>query len=171
MFGFYSLVLGCLALIVVFFVVLGGFVGEQLSQQRPLLGYAVNLTGSFAGIILFTLLSFWRTPPAVWLSVGFAMALTNTDDGVATGSHHNEYGLGWASWIDWPTRIEIPEECRASAFGSSGREGRDHAGAPATTFVNYPPQGYSVARQGFKCIGGCGGAEKQEQCCRTDSCE
>jgi hypothetical protein len=74
-FGFYSLVLGCLALIVVFFVVLGGFVGEQLSQQRPLLGYAVNLTGSFAGIILFTLLSFWRTPPAVWLSVGFAMAL------------------------------------------------------------------------------------------------
>ena len=147
MFGFYSLVLGCLAFIVVVFVVLGGFVGEQLSQQRPLLGYAVNLTGSFAGIILFTLLSFWRTPPAVWLSVGFAMALTNTDDGVATGSHHNEYGLGWASWIDWPTRIEIPEECRASSFGSSGREGHDRARTTATTFVCYPSQKLSVVGQ------------------------
>jgi spermidine synthase len=74
-FGFFLLVLGCLALIVLFFVVLGGFVGEQLSQQPPLLGYALNLAGSFAGILLFTLLSFCRTPPAVWLLIGFVMAL------------------------------------------------------------------------------------------------
>ena len=37
-FGFYLLALGCLALIVVFFVVLGGFVGEHLSRQRPQTG-------------------------------------------------------------------------------------------------------------------------------------
>jgi spermidine synthase len=74
-FLFYILVLACLALIVAFFVVLGGFVGEQLSQHAPLRGYGVNLIGSLAGILLFTLLSFLGSSPAVWLLAGFALAL------------------------------------------------------------------------------------------------
>lgn len=50
-------------LVVAFFAVLGGLVGENLKRIDPLQGYGVNLAGSFAGIIAFTLLSFLDSPP------------------------------------------------------------------------------------------------------------
>ncbi|HSA91444.1 MAG TPA: hypothetical protein VLE48_00395 [Terriglobales bacterium] len=64
------MVLGILAVVVALFVVLGGLVGEQLRNARPLAGYGNNLAGSLAGIAAFTLLSVWSLPPVVWAAVG-----------------------------------------------------------------------------------------------------
>jgi hypothetical protein len=62
-------------LLVAFFEMLGGFVGENLKQIKPLRGYGINLAGSLAGILAFTLLSFLRLPPAVWALVGLLVGL------------------------------------------------------------------------------------------------
>jgi hypothetical protein len=62
-------------LIVGFFAVLGSFVGEYMNSGLPLSAYAINLAGSLAGILTFTLLSFLRTPPAVWIGIGFLLLL------------------------------------------------------------------------------------------------
>ncbi|MGC2208551.1 MAG: hypothetical protein WA532_00450 [Candidatus Korobacteraceae bacterium] len=64
-------VLGVLWLTVIFFVVLGGLIGKHIKQASPLASYGVNLGGSLAGMLAFTLLSFLSTPPAVWLAIGF----------------------------------------------------------------------------------------------------
>ncbi len=57
-------------LVVAFFAVLGGIVGEQLKQFPSLKGYGVNLGGSLAGIVVFTVLSITGTPPVVWVLLG-----------------------------------------------------------------------------------------------------
>ena len=72
---FFVVVPGILYVVVMFFVTLGGLVGEQLSLLPPLPGYGWNLAGSLAGILAFTLLSFSAAPPSVWLLVGFAVAV------------------------------------------------------------------------------------------------
>lgn len=59
-------------LVVAFFTVIGGLVGENLKQTKSLPGYGINLLGSLAGILAFTALSFLELPPAVWVLVGFA---------------------------------------------------------------------------------------------------
>jgi Spermine/spermidine synthase domain len=72
----YLVVVPCVMYIVVaFFTVLGGIVGERLATLPPLQGYGVNLAGSLAGILVFTLLSFLRSPPAVWVLLGLVAAL------------------------------------------------------------------------------------------------
>jgi hypothetical protein len=60
-----------LALLVLLFVVLGGFVGEYLERVSPLKGYGINLAGSLAGMAVFAALSFVNSGPAIWLLVGF----------------------------------------------------------------------------------------------------
>jgi spermidine synthase len=65
-------ILGILALVTLFFVVLGGIVGEYISQFKPLPGYGINLAGSLAGVALFTLLAFLRLPPVAWTLIGVA---------------------------------------------------------------------------------------------------
>jgi hypothetical protein len=72
---FLVIVPGIMYLLVAFFVVFGGIVGEHLKPLSPLLGYGINLAGSLAGILGFTLLSFLRLPPSVWLLVGFLASL------------------------------------------------------------------------------------------------
>ncbi|MDT8067297.1 MAG: methyltransferase domain-containing protein [Terriglobia bacterium] len=65
-----------LYLVVRFFVPLGGMVGQYMAEEpRPLRAYAINLFGSFAGIALFTLVSFLGSPPWVWLMIGFLLLL------------------------------------------------------------------------------------------------
>ncbi len=64
-------VLYFLTLVVGVFVVLGGYVGEYVSQLPPLRAYGINLAGSLAGILLFTLLAFMYLPPWSWLLIGF----------------------------------------------------------------------------------------------------
>lgn len=72
---FYGVIFAVLALVVLFFLVLGGLVGEYLGRMAPLAGYGINLLGSLAGIGLYTLLSFWATPPSFWLTIGLLAAL------------------------------------------------------------------------------------------------
>jgi SAM-dependent methyltransferase len=72
---FLIIIPGMMYLLVAFFEVLGGIVGEYLKQIKPLRGYGINLTGSLAGILAFTLLSFLRLPPAVWVLVGLLVGL------------------------------------------------------------------------------------------------
>ena len=64
-----------LAVLVGFFVVLGGIVGEQLQRVPALRGYGINLAGSMAGIIIFTYISYWDVSPAVWILIGFLVAI------------------------------------------------------------------------------------------------
>lgn len=65
-----------LYLVIRFFVPLGGFVGQYMAEERhPLRAYAINLSGSFAGIALFTLISFMGMPPWAWLAIGFVLLL------------------------------------------------------------------------------------------------
>ncbi len=63
------------AVVVTLFVVPGGIVGQYLALLPPLRGYGINLAGSFAGIALFTTLSFLNTPPVVWVLAGFLAAI------------------------------------------------------------------------------------------------
>lgn len=64
------MVLGISGFIILFFTVIGGFVGQYLSFFKPLKGYTINLSASLVGIIIFTLLSFWYLPPIFWIAFG-----------------------------------------------------------------------------------------------------
>lgn len=64
-------IIDILVLLVGFFMVLGGIVGEQLAQFDPLPGYGINLAGSLAGVAAFTLIAFLRLPPVAWTSLAF----------------------------------------------------------------------------------------------------
>jgi len=66
-----TVVPGIMYLVVAFFAVLGGLVGERLKQVSPLRGYGVNLAGSLAGIVVFTGLCFLESPPVIWILLGF----------------------------------------------------------------------------------------------------
>jgi spermidine synthase len=74
-FIFFAVVPGILNLVVMFFLVLGGLVGEHLSLFKPLCGYSWNLAGSLAGILAFTAVSFSGAPPAVWILIGLIAAV------------------------------------------------------------------------------------------------
>jgi Spermine/spermidine synthase domain len=72
---FFAVVSGVLNLVVMFFMVLGGIIGERLAMLEPLRGYGVNLAGSLAGIAAFTAISFLGLPPVVWVLIGVAATL------------------------------------------------------------------------------------------------
>jgi len=65
--------LGYSAVIIVFFRVLGGYVGQYLKRLPSLRGYGINLTGGLAGMALFSLLAFLHLGPATWLLLGFLL--------------------------------------------------------------------------------------------------
>ncbi|MBZ5564054.1 MAG: hypothetical protein LAP13_16740 [Acidobacteriia bacterium] len=68
-------VLLILILVVLFFMVLGGLVGQELSHFPPLQGYSVNLVGSLGGILAFIALCYLGSPPAIWLLLGMLVGL------------------------------------------------------------------------------------------------
>jgi len=70
LFIYIAVVPGIMYLVVAFFVVIGGLVGERIKQAPSLRGYGVNLAGSLAGILLFTVLSFLGAPPVIWFLLG-----------------------------------------------------------------------------------------------------
>ncbi len=72
---FLGLVLGVSSLIVSFFVVLGGFVGERLAFVSGLRGYGWNLAGSLIGAVLFSMVAFLNFGPALWLVIGFSLLI------------------------------------------------------------------------------------------------
>jgi len=65
--------LGFSALTIVFFTVLGGFVGQYMKRLPSLRSYGVNLAGGLAGMALFSLLAFLHLGPATWLLLGFLL--------------------------------------------------------------------------------------------------
>jgi SAM-dependent methyltransferase len=72
---FFAAVSGILNLVVMFFLVLGGLIGERLALLEPLHGYGINLAGSLAGVVAFTALSFSGAPPVLWVLLGLAVAI------------------------------------------------------------------------------------------------
>jgi hypothetical protein len=62
---------GIMCLVVAFFAVLGGLVGEKFKDFTSLRGYGVNLAGSLAGILFFTAISLLDLPPVIWVLLGF----------------------------------------------------------------------------------------------------
>src|SRR6266436_2692087 len=72
---FFAIVPVILYVVVMFFLPIGGLVGERLALLEPLRGYGWNLAGSLAGILAFTALSFSAAPPAVWILLGLGVAV------------------------------------------------------------------------------------------------
>jgi hypothetical protein len=64
---------GYSAVIIVFFRVLGGYVGQSMKRLPSLRGYGINLSGGLAGMALFSLLAFLHRGPATWLLLGFLL--------------------------------------------------------------------------------------------------
>ena len=67
------------ALVAVTFVPLGQFIGERLQafreRGRPLVGYALNLLGSFAGVLAFALASFGGSFPVTWFALASLVSM------------------------------------------------------------------------------------------------
>jgi SAM-dependent methyltransferase len=62
------------ALIALVFIPIGQLVGWYLENAgQGIAGYSVNILGSLAGILLYTLLCFLYQPPAIWLALAGAM--------------------------------------------------------------------------------------------------
>lgn len=63
-------ILGIFFIVVVTFDMLGQKLGQELSFREPLKAYSINLAGSLAGVLAYTLLSYLGTTPGIWLIVG-----------------------------------------------------------------------------------------------------
>jgi predicted membrane-bound spermidine synthase len=62
--------------VTVLFTLLGQQLGRQLAAVRPpLLAYTIDIAGSIAGTLLFTLVSFLNTQPGVWFALGALLVL------------------------------------------------------------------------------------------------
>ncbi len=57
------------------FIPLGHLVSRLMLRRSNLVAYSWNLVGSLAGILLFSLLSFFWLPPGIWILVGTAMLI------------------------------------------------------------------------------------------------
>jgi hypothetical protein len=64
--AFYAILFGIFSLIAVSHIPLGTLVASKFQGFMPLQGYTINIVGSLAGILLYTLISFLRWPPAIW---------------------------------------------------------------------------------------------------------
>ena len=62
--------------VTILFTLLGQQLGRQLAAVRPpLLAYTIDILGSIAGTLLFTLLSFLNTQPGIWFAIGALLVL------------------------------------------------------------------------------------------------
>jgi hypothetical protein len=64
--AFYATLLALFLLITVLFIPLGELTARKFAAFRPLPGYTVNVLGSLAGILIYTLISFLGWPPSIW---------------------------------------------------------------------------------------------------------
>ena len=67
--GGLGLLAGVFALIVFLFVGIGEKVGEQLDGAKPLAAYSINIAAGLGGVLVYTILCYMRTGPAVWVFV------------------------------------------------------------------------------------------------------
>jgi SAM-dependent methyltransferase len=63
-----GVIVGMFFLVVATFAALTAKLGELLNREKPLVAYSINVAGSLAGILAFTLASYLQTGPFVWLS-------------------------------------------------------------------------------------------------------
>lgn len=62
--------------IVYLFVPFGQLLGQLLNEsEKPLRAYSINILGSLAGILLFTLLSLLSSPPPIWFAILFVFVI------------------------------------------------------------------------------------------------
>ena len=59
-------------LVALVFVPLGQEIGARLRPFAPIRGYSVNIAGSLAGVLAFTVVSYAQLTPAWWFAIGFA---------------------------------------------------------------------------------------------------
>lgn len=57
------------------FISLGCVIGKMLTQFPPLTAYSINIVGSLIGVLCFTVISYFSTPPWVWFAVTLASFL------------------------------------------------------------------------------------------------
>lgn len=61
---------------VAFFIILGQELGRQLNGfKESLRAYAYDIGGSFMGVLAYTLLAWFQTPPPIWYGVGVLLLL------------------------------------------------------------------------------------------------
>jgi spermidine synthase len=70
--AFYAILLLIFLSITLIFIPLGSLTAEKFQAFPPLRGYTINILGSLAGILLFSLISFLRWPPYTWFLVSAA---------------------------------------------------------------------------------------------------
>jgi hypothetical protein len=64
--AFYIILFAIFSLIAVVHIPIGVLVAAKFQGFMPLQGYTINILGSLVGILLYTLISFLRWPPATW---------------------------------------------------------------------------------------------------------
>ncbi len=72
---FLAIVLLFFLLIMLMFIPLGQATGEEMKRHPPVLAYVVNIAASLLGIWLFSLVSFFQTPPFVWFGLSCLAAI------------------------------------------------------------------------------------------------
>ena len=73
--AFYSILWAMFILVTVMFVPLGMITAQAFGPFAPLRGYLINILGSLAGILLYTLISFLGWPPAAWFALAGLAAI------------------------------------------------------------------------------------------------
>jgi hypothetical protein len=64
-------IIGLFFLTMATFAALTSKLGALLNQEKPLVGYSINVAGSLLGIVVFSLVSFFDWPPVIWLIIIF----------------------------------------------------------------------------------------------------
>lgn len=67
--AFYSILWAMFILVTTMFIPLGMITAQAFRPFAPLRGYLINILGSLAGILLYTLISFLSWPPAAWFAL------------------------------------------------------------------------------------------------------
>jgi len=70
--SFISLVLIFFLMTMFLFIPLGQMVGKEMAQHAPIPAYILNIIASLVGVWVFSILSFFNTPPVVWFGLALA---------------------------------------------------------------------------------------------------
>jgi hypothetical protein len=125
--GSMSVIIALFAGVVLIFVLAATRMGEIFAASHALDAYAVDLAGSFAGVIAMTIVSATRTPPPVWFALaGLPLAFLSRK---------------WWSWLSLAAIIALTAiSIRGALFSPYYRIDLDRAGeisgAPIRLSVN-----------------------------------
>ena len=77
-FNIYFIIFLFLTLSIYCFIPIGKMIQSFFSSQTPLVAYSLNISGSLAGIVIFTFLSYLGTPLWAWMFIGLFALLPLT---------------------------------------------------------------------------------------------